>query len=217
MNKKEKLKLLIEKGKGLLDNVNGRDDPKFSAWNTSVIRFMEREFGTDSTDTNRLKKRDYYPSILVIGPDNSEKIYKKYKSDLEKTLYELESIYEEYEDIILDKQMVKNSDNYNRNVPNITLNVDNSNYNSNVNNINITFESIIKSINKDNNISEEYKEDIVDSINEIKDICNDKKLLKKDKWKKIKIILTFLLDKGADFVITYLPQIILLIGQIKGM
>lgn len=217
MNKKEKLKLLIEKGKELLDNTNGRDDPKFSAWNTSVIRFMEREFGTDNTDTNRLKKRDYYPSILVIGPDNSEKIYKKYKSDLEKTLYELESIYEEYEDIILDKQMLKSSDNYNRNVPNITLNVDNSNYNSNVNNINITFESIIKSINKDNNISEEYKEDIVDSINEIKEICNDKELLKKDKWKKIKIILTFLLDKGADFVITYLPQIILLIGQIKGM
>lgn len=217
MNKKEKLKSLIEKGKELLDNPSGKDNPKFSAWNTSIIRFMEREFGSDNTDTKRLKNRYYYPSVLVIGSDNSEIIYRKYKSDLEKTLSELESIYEEYEDIILDKEMVKSNDNYNINVPNITLNVDNSNYNSNVNNINITFESIIESINKDNNISEENKEDIIDSVNEIKEIYNDKELSKKDKWKKIKIILSFLLDKGVDFVIAYLPQIILLIEKIWGM
>lgn len=214
MNRKEKLKSLIEKGKELLDNHSGKDNPKFSAWNTSIIRFMEREFGSDNTDTKRLKNRYYYPSVLSIGSDNSEIIYRKYKSDLEKTLSELESIYEEYEDIILDKEMVKSNDNYNINVPNITLNVDNSNYNSNVNNINITFESIIESINKDNNISEENKEDIIDSVNEIKEICNDKELSKKDKWKKNKIILSFLLDKGVDFVIAYLPQIILLIGKI---
>lgn len=217
MNKKEKLKSLIEKGKELLDNTSGKDDPKFSAWNTSIIRFMEREFGSDNTDTNRLKNRYYYPTALVIGSDNSETIYRKYKSDLEKTISELESIYDEYEEIILDKEPVKRNDNYNENVPNITVNVDNSNYNSNVNNINITFESIIESINKDNKISEENKEDIIDSVNEIKEIYNDKDLSKKDKWKKIKIILSFLLDKGADFVIAYFPQIILLIGQIKGI
>lgn len=217
MNKKEKLKSLIEKGKELLDNTSGKDDPKFSAWNTSIIRFMEREFGSDNTDTNRLKNRHYYPTALVIGSDNSETIYRKYKSDLEKTISELESIYDEYEEIILDKESVKRNDNYNGNVPNITVNVDNSNYNSNVNNINITFESIIESINKDNKIPEENKEDIIDSVNEIKEIYNDKDLSKKDKWKKIKIILSFLLDKGADFVIAYFPQIILLIGQIKGI
>ena len=133
MNRKEKLKSLIEKGKELLDNHSGKDNPKFSAWNTSIIRFMEREFGSDNTDTKRLKNRYYYPSVLSIGSDNSEIIYRKYKSDMEKTLSELESIYEEYEDIILDKGMVKSNDNYNMNVPNITLNVDNSNYNSNVN------------------------------------------------------------------------------------
>lgn len=217
MNKKEKLKSLIEKGKELLDNTSGKDDPKFSAWNTSIIRFMEREFGSDNTDTNRLKNRYYYPTALVIGSDNSETIYRKYKSDLEKTISELESIYDEYEEIILDKESVKRNDNYNGNVPSITVNVDNSNYNSNVNNINITFESIIESINKDNKIPEENKEDIIDSVNEIKEIYNDKDLSKKDKWKKIKIILSFLLDKGADFVIAYFPQIILLIGQIKGI
>ena len=217
MNKKEKLKSLIEKGKELLDNTSGKDDPKFSAWNTSIIRFMEREFGSDNTDTNRLKNRYYYPTALVIGSDNSETIYRKYKSDLEKTISELESIYDEYEEIILDKEPVKRNDNYNGNVPNVTVNVDNSNYNSNVNNINVTFESIIESINKDNKISEENKEDIIDSVNEIKEIYNDKDLSKKDKWKKIKIILSFLLDKGADFVIAYFPQIILLIGQIKGI
>lgn len=217
MNKKEKLKSLIEEGKELLDNTSGKDDPKFSAWNTSIIRFMEREFGSDNTDTNRLKNRYYYPTALVIGSDNSETIYRKYKSDLEKTISELESIYDEYEEIILDKEPVKRNDNYNGNVPNVTVNVDNSNYNSNVNNINVTFESIIESINKDNKISEENKEDIIDSVNEIKEIYNDKDLSKKDKWKKIEIILSFLLDKGADFVIAYFPQIILLIGQIKGI
>ena len=217
MDKKERLKSLIEKGKKLLDNSNGKDDPKFSAWNTSVIRFMEREFGSDNTDTKRLKNRYYYPIILALGPDDSEIIYREYKSDLEKTLSELEAIYEEYEDIILDKEMVKSNDNHNISIPNITLNLDNSNYNSIVNNINITFESVIENINNDNNISKENKEDIIESVNEIKEIYNDKELLKKDKWKKIKIILSFLLDKGFDFVITYLPQIILLIKKISDM
>lgn len=217
MNKKEKLKLLIEKGKELIDNKDGRNNPKFSAWNTSIIRFMERVFGSNNTDTIRLKNRNYYPKALVIGPDNSETIYKKYKKDLEETLSELESIYDEYEDIILDKEEVKSNENYNRNVPDITLNVNNSNYNSNVNNVNITFESIIESINKDNEISEKNKEDIIDYVNEIKKVYNDDEFSKKDKWKKIKTILKFLLDKGADFAITYLPQILILIQQLGGM
>lgn len=214
MNRKDKLKLLIADGKKLINNPIGIDNPEFSSWNASVIRFMEREFGIDNTDTIRLKNRDYSPSVLAIGADNSETIYRKYKSDLEKTIYELESIYEDYEDMISDNDIVQNETKFNKNIPNIILNIETKNLNSNVNNIDITFENVIENMNKDENLSDDNKKEIKDIINEINAIGNNKDLSKKDKWQKIKMLLSFLLDKGIDFVIAYLPQIILLIGKV---
>lgn len=217
MIKKEKLQLIIENGTNLLDNRKGKDSPEFSAWNSTLIRFMETEFGIDNTDTKRLQEREYYPRVFAIGADNNEYIYKKYRSDLEKTIYELKSIFDDYDDIVINKKSKNDENNLNSNVPNITLNVNNSSNNSNINNISITFENIVESINNDKNISSENKDDIIKSINEIKNIYDNNKLSQKDKWMKIKGILSFLLDKGVDFVITYLPYIIISIKNLGGM
>ena len=62
--------------------------------------------------------------------------------------------------------------------------------------------------NKFGNERHNYVRTIGDNINEIKNI-SDSKEPKETKWTRCKAILNFLLDKGADFVITYLPQIIM--------
>ncbi len=217
MNNKEKIKKIIENGEKLLDNRNGKSNPEFSAWNSSLIRFMERVFGEEATDTKRFKTRSYYPSVLALGADNSETIYHRYKKDLETTISELKVLLDEIDELEIEKNITDNSTNkYTSNVPNITLNVDNSNYNSNTNIFNISLESIITGISNDKDIIEEEKEEIIESINEIVSIQNSK-LPKKDKWKKTKMLLTFLMDKGVDFVIAYLPQIINLIKNIGGL
>lgn len=102
---------------------------------------------------------------------------------------------------------------------NITLNVNNSsnNNNCNTNTINITFDDIKEKIKNDNEIADSDKDEILSKIDEIKEIQLSSQP-KKEKWGKLKAILGFLLDKGADFVITYLPQILLILqlGGING-
>jgi len=215
MNKKEKLNKIIECGESLIDNKKGKNSPEFIAWNSSLIRFMENEFGVNSSDTKRFKNRYYYPSILAIGADNSDTIYKKYKSDLETTVLELKSIYEEYDDICNSNDNIF-EEKHSTIVPNITLNVDNSNYNSNVNNISITFDLLIKDIQENKEINDEEKKEILETLKEIETIQNNN-ISKKEKWGKTKVLLSFLLDKGMDFVITYLPQIIILIKNVGGI
>lgn len=101
--------------------------------------------------------------------------------------------------------------------PTINFNIDNSNSNVNTTNINITFEKLEKEIKEDTNIQDDEKQEIIEKLNEIKEIQQSNKN-KKQKWSAIKSILIFLLDKGVNFVITYLPQILLLIkmGGING-
>ena len=96
--------------------------------------------------------------------------------------------------------------------PTFNFNIDNSsnNNNSNTNTINITFEDVKDKIKEDSNIVDNEKKEILNKLDEIKEIQLSS-LTKKDKWKKIKAILVFLLDKGVDFVITYLPQILLIL------
>ena len=118
---------------------------------------------------------------------------------------ELESL------LILNTQEIKNS---NENVRKVENNYYNNNYNynnnSNQNTINVSceIENIIKDIKNDDNINNSEKEEILNKLDEIKTISSSNEP-KQTKWKKCKAIIQFLIDKGADFVITYLPQIIL--------
>lgn len=66
MSKKDKLQKLIDSGTEFLDKNLTDSDPKFCAWNASVIRFIEIEYGVDSTDAKRLKNRLYHPSVYVL-------------------------------------------------------------------------------------------------------------------------------------------------------
>lgn len=215
MSKKDKLQKLIDNGTEFLGKNLTNSDSKFCAWNASVIRFIECEYGVDSTDAKRFKKRHYQPSVYVLGADNKSSFIRCFETDLNKTLEELRMIYNDIdENEINTTKAEKNEKAF---APTFNFNIDNSNSNVNTTNINITFEKLEKEIKEDTNIQDDEKQEIIDKLNEIKEIQQSSKN-KKQKWSAIKSILIFLLDKGIDFVITYLPQILLLIkaGGING-
>lgn len=74
-------------------------DPEFIAWNNSLIRFMEKNYGDNSTTTKNFKDRKYSLSIWVGGTPNSEFV-KAYKRDMKITSNELKILLEEENDII---------------------------------------------------------------------------------------------------------------------
>ena len=215
MSKKDKLKKLIDGGTEFLGKNLTYNDSKFCGWNSSIIRFIEREYGFDSTDAKRLNDRLYKPSIYIPGADYKSLFIRYFEQDLNKTLEELRMIYDDIDENEINT--TKAEKNEKRFLPSINVNIDNSNSNVNTTNINITFEKIEKEIKEDTNIQDDEKQEIIDKLNEIKEIQQSNKN-KKQKWSAIKSILIFLLDKGVDFVITYLPQILLLIkmGGING-
>lgn len=215
MGKKDKLQKLIDSGIEFLDKNLTDSDSKFCAWNASVIRFIESEYGVDSTDAKRLKDRLYHPSVCVLGADNKSSFIRCFERDLNKTLEELRLIYDDIDENEMNTTKVeKNEKAF---LPTFNFNINNSNSNVNTTNINITFEKLEKEIKEDTNIQDDEKQEIIDKLNEIKEIQQSSKN-KKQKWSAIKSTLIFLLDKGMDFVITYLPQILLLIkiGGING-
>lgn len=217
MNKVDRLQKLILEAEDLIKNSENNSDPKFSAWNSSVIRFIENEFGQKSNDAKNFSNRLYEPAVLVIGSDNSKLIHDVYIRDLKKSLAELKSIYEEIleDDPEDDNKKIIKSKSFDENKMHQEINVTNNIYNNVENNIDISFDNIIEKINDDINIGSKSKKEIVDKIDEIKNISTDKSS-KQSKWKKIKPILVFLLDKGADFVVAYFPAIVSLIKSVVG-
>lgn len=142
------------------------------------------------------------------GADNKSLFIRRFEKDLNKTLEELRMIYDDIDEN--EMNTTKSEKNEKTFIPTFNFNIDNSNSNVNTTNINITFEKLEKEIKEDTNIQDDEKQEIIDKLNEIKEIQQSNKD-KKQKWSAIKSILIFLLDKGVDFVITYLPQILLLI------
>lgn len=89
-------------------------DPEFIAWNNSLIRFMEKNYGDNSTTTKNFKDRTYSLSIWVGGTPDSEFV-RAYKRDMKITSNELKILLEEENDI------VKPSDNKNINTKKVFI------------------------------------------------------------------------------------------------
>ena len=89
MNKLEKF---IKEAKEFLKQDITASDPSFVVWNHSLIRYMEKNYGINSTDTNNFKNRKY--TIFVLNHPRYE-YQQAFKKDMEITLKELEILYEE--------------------------------------------------------------------------------------------------------------------------
>ena len=82
--------------------------------------------------------------------------------------------------------------------------------NSNTVQINMTIEDIRKNVENNTYLGESEKDELLSKLNEIEDLQKSNKS-KNDKWKIAKDILKFVLDKGADIAIMYIPQILMAI------
>lgn len=89
----------------------------------------------------------------------------------------------------------------------ITISTVNNNTNSNNVSLNMSVEDIRSNINDNTYLSDSDKSELLKKLDEILELQKSKDN-KSQKWNKAKKILGFLLDKGADIAIMYIPQIL---------
>lgn len=108
---------------------------------------------------------------------------------------------------------IREKDNIKREIQLPEINI----YNTINNNISVLSNAEIeKIINTDLDIDDTEKKELLNKLDEITELQRSN-APKKEKWKKAKIIISFLIDKGADIFIMYLPKIIAAIqGGING-
>ena len=103
-----------------------------------------------------------------------------------------------------------NPDLYNKqNNSGITISNVNNNNNTNNVNLNISIEDIKSNIDENTYLSDL---ELLGKLDEIIELQKSKES-KTKKWDKAKKILAFLLDKGADIAIMYIPQILKALGN----
>ena len=101
-----------------------------------------------------------------------------------------------------------NPDLYNKqNNSGITISNVNNNNNTNNVNLNMSIEDIKSNIDENTFLSDSDKKELLNKLDEIVELQKSKDN-KTKKWDKAKKILAFLLDKGADIAIMYIPQIL---------
>ncbi len=89
----------------------------------------------------------------------------------------------------------------------ITISTVNNNTNSNNVSLNMSVEDIKSNIDNNTYLSDSDKSELLKKLDEILELQKSKDN-KSQKWNKAKKILEFLLDKGADISIMYIPQIL---------
>lgn len=92
--------------------------------------------------------------------------------------------------------------------------VQNSDHTSDVNvtvnnniNVNITFTETKKKIEEMTALSREQTDEILEKINELENIYKEN-ISRKNKWEKVKPIISFVMDKGADVAVAILTLIV---------
>lgn len=99
------------------------------------------------------------------------------------------------------------TDNGNRQTINVNASSNNINKNSNDINIVMTIDKIRDNINDNTYLGENEKIELLQKLEEIEKLQKSKES-KSKKWNIAKDILGFILDKGADIAIMYIPQIL---------
>lgn len=204
MDKIYKVENYIEKGKTFLGKGLTCDNPEFEAWNNSLIRFIEKQYGKDSITAKEFKNRIYSLRICTLET-TTEEFVAAFEKDLRTTLADLQYILEELEEDPTPVQEAKKSGSNDYQKPGIVINNNNINNNT-VNNVN-NIRDIKNIIENNSMLSEKDKEELIQKLNILEQLQKSDKP-KNEKWKTAKEILHFIIDKGADIAIMFLPQIL---------
>ena len=89
-----RLEKFVKEAKELEKKEITSDNPEFIAWNNSLIRYLEKSYGTNSTTTLNFKNRHYSLGIFTAGTPESSFI-NAYKRGMAITVKELEILLEE--------------------------------------------------------------------------------------------------------------------------
>ena len=205
MNKKEILEKFLNEAESFIGKNLTSDDSKFEAWNNALIRFAEREYGEKSTVVDMFKRRHYTLSAYAIGTPDSAFV-RAFEEDLNTTIEDLKRLVEET-DYYVEAPKMETKASSNRSNP-INLTINNTNTNNNTNNISImSTEKIRETIEDNSYIGDEEKQKLYEALDEIEKLKQSNES-KTKRWSKAKSILSFIIDKGADIAIMYLPHII---------
>ncbi len=204
MDTVKKVENLIKKGETFLGKNLTRENPEFQAWNNSLIRFVEQQYGKDSTTYKNFRNRLYTLGICSLDTPEKEFI-KAFEVDLQVTLGELKYILEELKEDSTTKSPNNNFKPTVNNRPEIVIN--NNNTNNNMINFNMDIREIRKVIEDNTMLSDSDKEGLTKQLDTLEELQKSKKN-KNEKWKVAKGILKFVVDKGADIAIMFLPQIL---------
>ena len=204
MDPVKKVENLIEKGESFLGKNFTSSNPEFQAWNNSLIRFVEQQYGKESTTTLTLKKRHYSLGIYTMGTSKKEFV-EAFERGLKVTLEDLKYILEELKEYPISKSISKNTNQTKNDGTSIIINNNNSN-NNNIN-VNMNIEDIKRVVEDNTMLSDSDKEELTKQLDTLEKLQKSKKN-KNEKWKVAKGILKFVIDKGADIAIMFLPQIL---------
>ena len=204
MDPVKKVESFIEKGESFLGRNFTSSNPEFQAWNNSLIRFIEQQYGKESTTSLILKQRNY--SIGIYTMDTSEEEFvEAFERGLKITLEDLKYILEELKESPQPKYMSRNIKQTKNDGTSIVINNNNSN-NNNIN-FNMSIDEIKRVIEDNTMLSDPDKEELTKQLNILEELQKSKKS-KNEKWKVAKGILKFVVDKGADIAIMFLLQIL---------
>lgn len=208
MNPKQKIEKFIKEGESFIGQNMTSSDERFQSWNNALIRFTERLYGIDSTTASLFKKR-YYSLVVITGEESKSSYVKTFEKKLSTTIADLKRLSEELDDevIIKEDKEVKSKD-----LPPIQLNVtttnNNNNTNVNCNSLNVlSFQEIRDQIEDNTYLDDDSKNELINKLSEIEELC-DSKESKSQKWSKARAILAFVLDKGAEIAIMFIPKIL---------
>ena len=200
----KKVESLIEKGESFLGRNFTSSNPEFQAWNNSLIRFVEQQYGKESTTSLTLKKRHYSLGIYTMET-SEEEFVEAFERCLKITLEDLKYILEELKESPEPKYISRNIEQTKNDGTSIIIN--NNNSNSNNINFNMSIDDIKRVIEDNTMLSDSDKKELTKQLDTIEDLQKSKKS-KNEKWKVAKVILKFVVDKGADIAIMFLPQIL---------
>lgn len=208
MNSKQKIEKFIEEGKSFIGQNMTSSDAGFQSWNNALIRFAEKIYGVNATTTTAFKKRNYSLSVYTVGTPK-EYFVNAFEKSLNITIEDLKRLLDEIDDDITSPL---NKESKNNEIRPIQVNVTNTNNNNNTNvNSNLlnvmSFQEIRNQIEDNTYLDDDSKTELMNKLSEIEDLCNSIES-KSKKWSKAKSILSFVLDKGADIAIMFIPKIL---------
>ena len=212
MNDKRILEELLEEAESYLNKGLTYENNDVRSWNESLKRQCERIYGKGSRTSNMFNIRLYDVgawSTLDSDEEIEAKAIEALNDGLKHTISDLKRLIKEYDYTVDDsKKIVKDNKNAEDKLP-ISIYVDASNKNNFSNTV--TNSIIIKSYDEvkdeiENNtyLGDNSKKELLEKLDEIKKLENSKES-KSKKWDVGKKILAFIIDKGVDIAIEYIP------------